>query len=449
MRIKFILPALTEAKSPFYRPIKYSLFPPLGLATLAALCKDEDEITITDEHIEEINYNDQPDLVCIQTYITNARHAYEIGDYYRNRGVYVAMGGLHATTLPEEAKAHADTVLKGLGESSFPIFLEDLRNHRAKPFYEMGNVSLHDLPLPRRDLLKKDSYLVPNSMVISRGCPNGCSFCYVSSFYEKGKSFYTCRIDRILKELDTLKGRHLYFLDDNLFADEKLCRELFREMRGMKKVFQGAVTLSSVLKGDLIEEAYEAGFRSAFIGFESIRKENLILENKYSNLNQDYQKAIKRLDELGIMINGSFIFGMEHDTLDTFKETTDWAIESGITTATFHLLTPYPGTSLHNRMKEQGRITSENWNDYDTRHLVFNHPNMTKEEAEEGYHNAYREFYRFRNILEAAKQHESNHMKRKHFLYSCAWKRMEPMWNLIIKQKLFPPARSILVRTLR
>lgn len=449
MRIKFILPALTEAKSPFYRPIKYSLFPPLGLATLASLCGEEDEITITDEHIEEINYSDEPDLVCIQTYITNAFHAYEIGDCYRRRGIYVAMGGLHATTLPEEAKAHADTVLKGLGERAFPLFLKDLKNKCAKPFYEMGEVSLKELPLPRRDLLKRDCYLVPNSMVISRGCPNCCSFCYVSSFYEKGKSFYTCCIDRILKELDTLSGKHLYFLDDNLFADEKLCRELFREMRGMKKVFQGAVTVSSILKGNLIEEAYEAGFRSAFIGFESLSKENLIAENKSSNLNQNYKQAIRRLDNLGIMINGSFIFGMEHDTLDTFKETTEWAIESGITTATFHLMTPYPGTAIYKRMVTEGRIRSNNWNEYDTRHLVFEHPNMSKEEAEEGYRKAYVDFYRYGSIRRASGHHESAGMKRKHFVYAMAWKKMEPIWNLVIKQKLFPPARKILVRTLK
>jgi len=449
VKIKFILPALQEAKTPFWRPIKYSLFPPLGLATLAAFCSEEDEVSIVDEHIEELTYDDSPDLVCIQTYITNALHAYEIGDYYRQRGVYVAMGGLHATTLPVEAKAHADTVLLGIGETSFPLFLKELREGKPRQFYQTGTVCLDNLPLPRRDLLKRSHYLVPNSMVFSRGCPNQCSFCYVNSFFEKGKSFYTCKIDRILKELDTLPGKHLYFLDDNLFADKKLCKELFREMKSMNRVFQGAITVNSILEGDLIEEAYEAGFRSAFIGFESMNQENLMKARKHTNINQPYQTAVKRLDELGIMINGSFIFGMEEDNKDTFSKTVAWAIESGITTATFHILTPYPGTSLFRQMKEENRIQSFDWNAYDTRHLVFRHNRLTKEEMEYGYQTAYREFYRWNNIRKAAMNHEKVRMSLKHFTYAGAWKKFEPVWNFIVKQKLFPPARRILEKTLR
>jgi len=188
VKIKFILPALEEAKSPYWRPIKYSLFPPLGLATLASLCDDLDEIEVVDEHIEEINLNDEPDLVCIESYITNANRAYEIADFYRKRGIKVAIGGIHATSLPIEAKNHADTVLLGLGERSFPEFLKDFKEGNIKEFYEQGEVSLDNLPLPRRDLFKQEKYLVPNSMVFSRGCPNKCSFCYVSSFYKGGKS---------------------------------------------------------------------------------------------------------------------------------------------------------------------------------------------------------------------------------------------------------------------
>ncbi len=449
MKIKFILPALQEAKSPFWRPIKYSLFPPLGLATLASFCSSDDDITIVDEHIEEIDYNDRPDLVCIQTYITNALHAYEIADYYRKEGSYVAVGGLHATSLPMEAKVHADTVLSGLGERAFPDFLSDLRKGKAKPYYQSGEISLDNLPLPRRDLLKRDSYLVPNSMVISRGCPGRCSFCYINSFYKGGKSYYTCNIERIMEEINTLPGKQLYFLDDNLFADEHLCRDLFREMKSMNRVFQGAVTVSSVIKDDLIELAAEAGFRSAFIGFESIDKNNLILANKQSNINQNYQKVINRLDQLGIMINGSFIFGLDHDTPDTFHNTAQWAIESGITTATFHILTPYPGTKLYADLKKKNRIKSDNWNEYDTRHLVFDHPAMSKERMEGGYQNAYKEFYKWKNIGRAALEHERLKMKLKHFTYAGAWKKMEPVWNFIVKQKLFPPARRILEQTLK
>ncbi|ADL52979.1 B12-binding domain-containing radical SAM protein [Clostridium cellulovorans] len=449
MRIKFILPALEEAKSPYWRPIKYSLFPPLGLATLASLCDESDQVEIVDEHVEEINLNDEPDLVCIESYITNAYRAYEIADSYRKRGIKVAIGGLHATSLPEEAKNHADTILLGLGENSFPKFLKDFKDGNCKEFYQQGEVSLDNLPLPRRDLFKQEKYLVPNSMVFSRGCPNKCSFCYVSSFYKGGKSFFAYKVDRVLEEIESMKGKHLYFLDDNIFANKKLSRQIFKEMRGMNKYFQGAITVDSILQDDTIELAYEAGFRSAFIGFESINKQNLIQANKGSNIGKDYIAAIKRLDRLGIMINGSFIFGLDDDNLDVFDRTTEWAVSSGITTATNHILTPYPGTSIYDKMDTDKRIITKDWRLYDTRHLVFSHPNMTKEEMESGYNRAYKNFYKWSNIYKSSKEHEEIKMKLKHFTYAGAWKKFEPVWNFIIKNELLSKTRGALVKTLK
>ncbi|MFZ7120251.1 MAG: B12-binding domain-containing radical SAM protein [Eubacteriaceae bacterium] len=449
MKIKFILPALEEAKSPFWRPIKYSLFPPLGLATLASLCDESDEIEIIDEHVEKVILDDEPDLVCIETYITNSDRAYEIADHYRLRGIKVAIGGLHATSLPIEAKMHADTVLTGLGENSFRKFLKDFREKKELDYYNQGIVSFDNLPLPRRDLIKREKYLVPNSMVFSRGCPNKCSFCYISSFYKNGKSFYTYKIDRILDEIDSMKGSHLYFLDDNLFANKKLSRELFREIKGMNKFFQGAITVKSILEDDTIELAYEAGFRSAFIGFESINQDNIKLANKHGNIVNDYKRTIKCLDQLGIMINGSFIFGLDQDNLDVFDRTTLWAIENGITTATNHILTPYPGTILFEKMKKQGRILTNKWKIYDTRHLVFSHPNITKEQMEEGYKKAYKNFYKWGNIMKSSKEHEKLKMKLKHFTYAGAWKKFEPIWNFIIKINQLSKTRDALVKTLK
>jgi len=256
MKIKFILPALEEAKSPYWRPIKYSLFPPLGLATLASLCDETDEIEIVDEHVEEVNLDDEPDLVCIESYITNSYRAYQIADTYRSRGIKVAIGGIHATSLPNEAKKHADSVLLGLGERSFPEFLKDFKEGKIKPFYEQGQVSLDDLPLPRRDLLKNEKYLVQNSMTFSRGCPNRCSFCYVSSFYKGGKSFFTYKVDRILEEIESMKGRHLYFLDDNIFADKKLVRQVFME-HGYNKAYKDFYKWGNIVKTSKEHEEHE------------------------------------------------------------------------------------------------------------------------------------------------------------------------------------------------
>src|SRR5258708_8985973 len=194
MKIKMILPALTEAKSPFWRPIKYSLFPPLGLATLAGYCSPDDEIDLQDEHVEEIFRDDAPDLVVIQVYITNAYRAYELADHYRNKGVYVCLGGLHVSSLPEEASQHADSIFIGPGEDTFPEFLQDFQHKCPKKVYRNKERDIAGIPPIRRDLIRRSRYLVPNSIVVSRGCPHHCDFCYKDAFFEGGRSFYTLKL---------------------------------------------------------------------------------------------------------------------------------------------------------------------------------------------------------------------------------------------------------------
>ena len=270
MKVKMILPALTEAESPFWRPVKYSLFPPLGLATLAAYFSENDEIDLQDQHVEKLNLNDNPDLVVIQVYITNAFRAYKLADYYRKKGSYVVLGGLHVTSLPEEAMEHADTIMIGPGEDIFPKFVEDFKNKKPQRMYVSLNRTLVGVPSPRRDLIKRGKYLVPNSIAVTRGCPHHCDFCYKDAFYQNGKSFYTQLVDDALKEIDKLPGRHLYFLDDHLLGNPKFARELFEGMKGMNRLFQGAATVDSILTGDLIEKAAKAGLRSLFVGLSLI-----------------------------------------------------------------------------------------------------------------------------------------------------------------------------------
>src|SRR5215475_13119003 len=174
MRIKFILPALTEAKSPFFRPIKYSLFPPLGLATLAGYLDPDDEITIQDEHVETLDLDDEPELVVIQVYITSAYRAYQLADHYRAKGAYIALGGLHVTSLPDEAALHADSIFLGPGEDIWPQFLADFKAGTPQKIYRSSIRTLVGAPPIRRDLIKRHLYLVPNSIVVSRGCPHTC-----------------------------------------------------------------------------------------------------------------------------------------------------------------------------------------------------------------------------------------------------------------------------------
>jgi len=450
MKIKMILPALTEAKSPYWRPIKYSLFPPLGLATLAAYCSPDDEIDLQDEHVEELNIHDDPEVVVIQVYITNAYRAYMLADHYRRKGAYVCLGGLHVSSLPEEAKLHADSIFIGPGEDVFPQFLKDFHKKEPKKIYINAKRDIGDMPPIRRDLIKRNLYLVPNSIVVSRGCPHHCDFCYKDAFFEGGKTFYTQQVDAALKEIDRLPGRHLYFLDDHLLGNYRFASALFEEMKGMNRVFQGASTIDAILRGDLIERAADAGLRSVFVGFETLSPSNLSQSNKKQNLGKNYEAAISRLHSLGIMINGSFVFGLDDDDKDVFKKTVDWGVANGLTTSTYHILTPYPGTRLFQLMKSQQRILHYKWDLYDTRNVVYKTHSLSADELKQGYDWAYRSFYSWSNIWRASCQHNQFKYAVKHFMYAGGWKKFEPLWNFIIKTKglntMLPLLEAILSR---
>ncbi|MDR1497795.1 MAG: B12-binding domain-containing radical SAM protein [Puniceicoccales bacterium] len=443
-----ILPALAEAESPFWRPIKYSLFPPVGLATLAAYLSPDDEIDLQDQHVEKLRLDDAPDLVIIQVYITNAYRSYKIADHYRRKGAYVLLGGLHVTALPEEAMPHADSIFLGPAEDTFPQFLKEFKRRAQKKVYRSAVRTLANVPPIRRDLIKRERYLVPNSLVVSRGCPHHCNFCYKDAFYSGGRSFYTQKVDDALAEIERLPGRHLYFLDDHLLGNKRFAAALFDGMRGMKRVFQGAATVSSILDGDLIEKAADAGLRSVFIGFETFSPENLKQSNKKQNLERDYTKVVRRLHDLGIMINGSFVFGLDNDDKDVFRRAVDWGVQNGITTATYHLLTPYPGTPLYQCLEQEGRILTKNWDLYDTRHIVYRTQNLSADELEQGYKQAYREFYSWKNIFRGSSVHPSLTHKLRHLLYTGGWKKFEPLWNFLIKtrclKRMLPLLETIL-----
>jgi radical SAM superfamily enzyme YgiQ (UPF0313 family) len=435
MKVKLILPALTEATSPFWRPIKYSLFPPLGLATLAGYLSEDDEVEIQDEHVERLRLDDGPDLVVIQVYITSANRAYRLADHYRARGAHVALGGLHVTSLPDEAAQHADTIFLGPGEDTWPQFLSDFRRGNPSRVYRSVIRTLARLPPIRRDLIERRLYLVPNSIVVSRGCPHVCDFCYKEAFFEGGRSFYTQTVDDALAEIDRLPGRHLYFLDDHLFGDRRFAAALFDGMRGMGRLWQAAGTVNAVLAPRLLERAVEAGLRSLFVGFETLTDANLIEQRKYQNRRRDYAAAVRRLHDLGVMINGSFVFGMDGDDGSVFDRTVEWAIAQGIETATFHILTPYPGTALYRRLAAEGRITVHDWDLYDTRHTVFQPARMSAGELERGYWHAYRDFYEWGSLFRGASAHDSLLGGLRHLAYAAGWKKFEPLWDLLIRAK--------------
>ena len=320
----------------------------------------------------------------------------------------------------------------------------DFRARHPQPRYYSRTRSLEGAPCPRHDLIKRHKYLVPNSLVVSRGCPHHCDFCYKDAFFKGGKSFYNAPVEQAFCEIDSFPGRHLYFLDDNLFANPTFCRELFKGLHGRGRVWQAAATVEAVLRDELIESAAACGLRSLFIGFETLSDRNLSGHAKQHNHREEYERAIKRLHGLGVMINASFVFGMDHDDSSVFERTVNWAVKQGIETATFHILTPYPGTALYRRLKKEGRITTHDWDLYDTRHCVFRHPKLSASELERGYWWAYQQFYSWKSIVAGALTKPSCLGAVRHMAYAGAWKRCEPLWKAVIQSGMLRWSRPLL-----
>jgi radical SAM superfamily enzyme YgiQ (UPF0313 family) len=202
------------------------------------------------------------------------------------------------------------------------------------------------------------------------------------------------------------------------------------------------------LQPGLLEKAAACGLRSLFVGFETLNPLNLQAQRKYQNLNRDYGAAIQCLHGLGVMVNGSFVFGMDDDDESVFDWTVDWAIGQGIETATFHILTPYPGTALYERMTSQQRLLHSDWDLYDTRHVVYQPARLTQQALEAGYWRAYRNFYSWGAIARGALAHATLNDRLRHFAYAAGWKKFEPAWDWVIRAKrvsyLLPTLESIL-----
>jgi radical SAM superfamily enzyme YgiQ (UPF0313 family) len=446
MKIHLILPALKERFSQPYRRIKYSLFPPLSLMTIAGLTPPEHEVIISDEHVADLDFSDTPDLVGMTVYISSAHRAYRIAAKYRKRGVPVVLGGIHPTTLPAEAKAHCDAVVIGEAEGVWGDLLADLQAGRLQPFYDgTRKKPRKDFPLPRRELMVRSEYLVPNTMTVSRGCPHNCSFCYKPSFF--GRDYRFRPIAEVERELASFEGRHVFFLDDNLLANRRYGVALFRILRDLGKIWQAACSVDVADDAAFLRQAYRVGCRSLFIGFESLSKKSLLEADKRANAGRDYAQSIARIHDAGIMINGSFVFGFDDDEPGVFEETVAFIEETKIETATFHILTPYPGTALRERLLSEGRIIGNDWSHYDTRHVVFRPARLTPDQLQEGYEWCYKTCYRWCSIL-ARSANSSLAGTLKRVLINVGYQKIDRVWDPMIKRHLVGMGLPVLERVL-
>lgn len=397
VKLKLIIPAWPETsiwKNMIFR------FPYLSVTTLAALTPDTWDISIEDENVGPIRFEDDVDLVGITALTPLALRAYEIADAFRERGVKVIMGGFHATWMPDEALRHVDSVVIGEAERTWPWALKDFEKGELQRTYKPdGREDIANIPVARRDLLNKDGYFFINTVQTTRGCPFNCEFCSVTAFY--GRTYRTRPLEDIERELDTLSGgaNFLFVVDDNITGNPAYAKELFSLLKRYPFKWLSQTSITFAENQELVELAKESGCYGMFIGFESLSQDALNRLNKRFNKADTYADLIKRIHDHGMGIQGSFIFGYDWDTKETFDEVLNFAEKTKLDSVLFTILTPYPGTNVFEKMKREGRLITTDWSKYDMAHAVYRPRNMTPEDLEQMYVEANRKFYSYPSMF--------------------------------------------------
>jgi len=379
-------------------------YAPITLALLAALVPKELDATVQifDETAERIPLDLQVDLIGITCITGTSSRAYRYADYYRKRGVCVVMGGPHPSLCPDEAKEHADAVVIGVGDHSWPQLLRDYQQGTLQAFYHPhdANGTPHNIagrPLPRWDLLNKKRYISLKTVEAVRGCHLNCSFCaYPKAF---GRQVVTRPVEDVIAEIKSLRGKEVIFPDVNLTSDLDYCRELLTAMIPLKKWWFGLTTSDMPLDEDLAELLERSGCIGLLIGFESINSASQIEMHKGINKPSQYKALMDSLHKHGILVMGCFAFGADEDGPDVFERTVRLVDEIQIDLPRYAILTPFPHTDLYEQLASEGRIREDNWAMYDVEHCVFSPHQMTPEQLEAGLSQAWLASYSFKSIL--------------------------------------------------
>lgn len=401
MRIVLISP-----KGPLYRHRggiwKKSLrYMPLTLTTLAALVPEElgAEIRLLDKGIEEVDPRTiEADLVGLTVITGTAMRAYELAAVLRRRGIPVVLGGPHVTLIPEDARPHADAIVVGYAEESWPELLRDFAAGRMRPRYDQRpGLSLAGMPSPRRDLLPRGRFLTDDVFEATRGCIHKCDFCVVPSAW--GQKPYQKPVEDVIADIRQKGARKLIFVDLNLIADRDYAARLFEALIPLEVQWYGLATVLLADDAHLLALAQRSGCRGILMGLESISRENLRDSKKAFNSPERYRELVETLHRHGIALQGCFVFGLDHDTPDVFLETARFAVEAKIDLPRFAVVTPFPGTALFQRLDGEGRILTRNWELYDGQHVVFQPAQMTVEQLQSGIEKAWLHAYSLGSMI--------------------------------------------------
>lgn len=381
----------------------------LGLLTIAALTPRDFKIKLIDENFDQINFNEGYNLVGITGMTQQATRAYEIADNFRERGIKVVMGGIHATVMPEEARQHADSVIVGEAEKLWPEFLKDFINNNSKPFYRASHLAdLTMSPMPRYDLLARENYSVV-WVQATRGCPIDCEFCAASKVY--GLKFRHKKVEQVIDEVNyiiKLWGRKILisFADDNMFVDKKYSVQLVERLIPLKIRWFAQTDISIAKDENFLKLLRKSGCSFLFIGFETVNKEGLeLLDNRNWKLKQFpfYKRAVEKIQSHGIAVFGAFMLGLDADSISIFKNVADFIKENFLFGAQVTILTPLPGTRLRERLEREGRLLSTNWDNYTFLKANYMPKRMSTTELEKGLLEVYQEVYNKKTSMERAR----------------------------------------------
>ena len=400
MEIRLIYPSVRRfGAAPAMKNQSESLrYPGMGLTMVAALTPRDWRVSILDDERETLSYDDRADLVGLSLLTCNARRGYEIAREYRKRGVPVVLGGMHVTACPDEAEREADAIVVGEAEDTWPGLLKDFAAGALKRIYRSSNSSsLAGLPVPRRDLLKKEGYITVNTVQATRGCPFNCEFCSITALLG-GKT--RCRpIEEVVEEVRGLEGGMFVLNDDNVAQEHDYFKELFRRLIPLRKKWAGNASWNIAKDAEMMDLMERSGCVGVFVGFESIfPQERLAKVIRGDNRAAVYLETVRKLHARRICVIGAFIFGFDNDDASVFERTFEFALESRIDTAQINILVPYPGTPLHARLEREGRIVERDWNRYMTDNVCFKPRHMSREVLREGCVWASRKFFSYPRI---------------------------------------------------
>jgi len=392
MNILLIQPFQKDLLNFFYSlAYKLSLFPSLLIPQLAALTPSNYKIIVVDEGYQKINFDGNFDLVGITVITATANRSYEIADEFRKRGVPVVLGGYHPTALPFEAKQHADSIVIGEAELSWPQLLQDFEKGILKPYYKnIMEINPNIIPIPKRKIL--ENVQLSSGIFASRGCTTGCKFCTIHMI--EGTRLRLRPIENVISDIKKSGSKFLTFYDASLTLNPEYSKQLFKRLSEMNVKFT-CFGNSNVLNKDkeLLRLSKGAGCTAWSIGFESISQDSINNMNKKTNNVDDYYSVVKNIHNHGISVIGSFIFGFDNDYQDVFRKTDDKLSELNVDSADFFILTPFPGTLLFNELEKEGRITSYDWSKYTGANVVFKPKNMTDDELLKGTKDIAHDFY--------------------------------------------------------